>query len=102
MSKPLPAGPTLNPEYNELLVRWAQDGHPSDPECEECSDDLTGKEVHETSTNWLCTPCHEKHEGFEALAAPDEECFDYGDVSPRHNKDREDFHADDGLGSCED
>jgi hypothetical protein len=95
MSSPLPSGPTLNPEYNHLLVKWAESGHDATPECEECGENLTGKQVHDTSTNWLCTSCHDKAtEGFEVNDASDE-YFDYGDVQHGHfDSDREDFHSD--------
>jgi len=70
-------GPTLNHSYNDLLRRWAAGGHESSPECEDCGCDLTGQEVHETSTNWLCAPCKEKDD--ETIHEP---------------YYREDFHAD--------
>lgn len=70
-------GPTLNHSYNDVLKRWAQAGSPSLPECEECGEDLTGKEVYETSTQWLCKGCKEKD--------------DERPIQPYY---REDFHAD--------
>lgn len=53
-------GPTLNHSYNHLLSKWAVGGFASEPECEDCGCDLTGKEVYETATNWLCAECKEK------------------------------------------
>jgi hypothetical protein len=53
-------GPTLNHVYNNLLQRWGANGTDASPECEDCGCDLTGKEVYETSTNWLCAECKEK------------------------------------------
>lgn len=70
-------GPTLNPSYNELLLRWALEGHPSPPECEECHADLTGKNVHDTGVEWVGTCCKKK-----VLARR----------PPRERK--EDFHVD--------
>jgi hypothetical protein len=72
----LPEGPTLNPEYNALLVKWAEGGYSSKPECEACGKDLTGKEVHDTGLMWVCPVCFP--------TAP----------RPQHLTDREDFHAD--------
>lgn len=72
----LPEGPTLNPEYNALLVIWAEEGYPSKPECEQCEKDLTGKEVHDTGLGWVCTECFP--------TAP----------RPCRGLNREDFHAD--------
>ena len=69
--------PTLNPIYNDLLLRWAKEGHPSLPECEECGRDLTGEHVIETRYNWTCKPCARKPS-----------CTTYAD------EPREDFHAD--------
>jgi hypothetical protein len=84
----LPSGPTLNPEYNALLVAWAEQGHPCDPECEECGDDLTGKEVHETGIAWVCSKCK------PIDPVPDEYPLDYDGPTPRRDPNREDFHAD--------
>jgi hypothetical protein len=61
--KEMPSTPTLNPIYNDLLIRWAANGHPSPPECEDCGCDLTDKDVHEGGSAgacWVCTPCKEK------------------------------------------
>jgi SET domain-containing protein len=46
-------GPTNNVSYNNLLRRWGG----TEPECEECGDDLTGQDVHETRYNWVCCGC---------------------------------------------
>jgi len=51
------AGPTLNPYYNQLLLDWAIAGDPSNPECEECGCDLTGKKVHDCGIMWCCDNC---------------------------------------------
>lgn len=72
-------GPTLNPEYNLLLVKWSiVSGEICKPECEECGCDLTGKEVHETLCTWLCSSCYR-----------------FADENPEPYDDyREDFHSD--------
>jgi hypothetical protein len=72
----LPQVPTLNPYYNQLLIRWKEAGCESPPECEECQEDMTGKMIHDTSIAWLCTSCKEKSE-----QKPQEQVY------------REDFHA---------
>ena len=53
------AGPTLNPEYNALLVRWAASGHVSEPECEDCGCDLTGQQVFDDGCMWVCEKCRD-------------------------------------------
>ena len=75
-------GPTLNHVYNDLLKRWSAGGHESTPECEDCGCDLTGKEVHETSTQWVCIECKEKDDD-----------SDDSHITALVNY-REDFHAD--------
>jgi len=70
-------GPTLNPIYNDLLIRWANSGHPSPPECEDCERDLTGQEVFEVNHGWVCEDCSHNHN-------PPSPCI----------LEREDFHAD--------
>jgi len=57
----LPESPTLNPEYNYLLLYWASLGSPSDPQCEWCEKDLTGENVIELR-GWLCEDCAEYYE----------------------------------------
>ena len=64
-------GPTNNATYNRLLTSWGD----ADPECEYCGADLTGCDVIETATSWLCVDCAEDH-----------------DDGPMPH--REDFHAD--------
>ena len=49
-----PLGPTKNPIYNHLLVKW---GTPDAAECEICDADLTGKDVHEAYGNWVGDCC---------------------------------------------
>jgi hypothetical protein len=56
---PMRTGPTLNPEYNELLARWAASGHMSEPECEDCGCDLTGRHVFDDGCMWVCERCCE-------------------------------------------
>jgi len=58
----MPSTPTLNPLYNHILLRWAASGSPSSPECEECGEDVTGKDIHDTGTMWLCDGCKEEHD----------------------------------------
>jgi len=83
--------PTLNPEYNYLLKAWAEQGFPSEPECEDCGCDLTGSHVYETSTSWLCTSCW--HLGGHDLPVDDD--YDgYGSRERVRSHEREDFHAD--------
>ncbi len=55
-------GPTLNPSYNSLLLDWKRQGYSSNPECEECSCDLTGKEVRDIGTMWVCVKCASRDE----------------------------------------
>lgn len=71
--------PTNNQSYNECLKKWAESGHPTTPECEECEADLTGRNVIETHVNWLCEEC---------AAEWDDDRID----------DREDFRADHAIG----
>lgn len=52
-------GPTLNTEYNGLLVYWNRQGYGGEPKCEDCEADLTGCEVVETRWSWLCVSCAE-------------------------------------------
>jgi hypothetical protein len=68
--------PTKNETYNLLLVKWAEAGHPINPECEFCGRDLTGQHVHDTGLSWVCDAC--------LIASNDPGSADY----------REDFHAD--------
>lgn len=70
-------GPTLNPDYNQLLLAWAEQGSPSPPECEECGQDLTDKQVYDTETLWVC-----------------KECYDNVEDPPFNVGYREDFHSD--------
>lgn len=49
--------PTQNPYYNALLRTWAAQGHPCNPECEDCGKDLTGEKVHDTGVSWVCDRC---------------------------------------------
>jgi hypothetical protein len=86
------SGPTLNPTYNNLLKSWAKQGHPCDPECEECSCDLTGKQVHDVGTGWLCTECMEKENMYDVSETEEEEeFFRFGS---RQSRGYEDFHSD--------
>ena len=48
-----PTGPTLNRSYNDLLVRWGN----VEPRCEDCDENLTGCDVHDTGISWLCSGC---------------------------------------------
>ncbi len=55
-------GPTLNPEYNKLLIRLHEHGCIGGPGCEECGCDLTGQNVVDTNPNnkdgmWVCEVC---------------------------------------------
>ena len=51
-------GPTLNPVFNNVLRRWRMSPeHPEYAICEDCCESVIGKQVHETRTNWVCTPC---------------------------------------------
>ena len=74
------AGPTRNAEYNAVLASWKEQGAPSDPQCEECGCDLTGKEVVEITIGWYCETCAETYDGDVT-----------GGEWPH---DREDFHSD--------
>ena len=76
-------GPTLNPEYNAVLARWNAQGFASEPECEDCGKSLVGEDVHDMGHLWCCDACRDLH----LDPGPDQ---------------REDFHADDGLGSYDD
>lgn len=55
----LSKGPTLNPRYNDLLVRWGNCA----PECEECGKDMTGKMIHDCGTCWACSDCKNEING---------------------------------------
>jgi hypothetical protein len=56
-------GPTLNPEYNDVLAKWTAMGEDSRPECEDCGCDLTGREViEEDKVMWVCADCHAEWE----------------------------------------
>lgn len=67
--------PTLNAVYNSLLVKWAAAGHPTDPDCEECGCDLTGKQVVEVEKRtWTCEACAESIESDNAC--DEEHCDD--------------------------
>lgn len=61
-----PQGPTKNCHYNVLLVKWAESGHPSKPECEECGANLTGRDVWEEDAEgtpgWFCSECADQEE----------------------------------------
>lgn len=93
-------GPTLNQEYNNLLISWAREGCCSKPECEECECDLTGKEVFEpksywdTVAGWICSDCNQKFrdEFDDTDSCPDEYYDNYGDTV--RDREREDFHSD--------
>ena len=50
-------GPTKNQRYNELLQRWANEGHLAKPECEECDRDIFGKNITTDGHRWLCDDC---------------------------------------------
>ena len=50
-------GPTKTAWYNQLLLDWARQRCPSEPECEGCECDLTGQDVFETSTMNCCETC---------------------------------------------
>lgn len=54
--------PTLNPEYNKCLAKWAKQGYPSEPCCETCGADLTGQRVIEAGIGWICLTCFERGE----------------------------------------
>ena len=92
------SGPTLNEEYNALLVEWARQGCTAGPECEVCEKDLTDRHVHNNGRQWVCTDCFEQ-EGNEVdqefMRSYDE---DYEYVAPRGWRSREDgyedFHSD--------
>lgn len=71
-------GPTLNPYYNNLLVSWEKQGFDATPECEECSCNLTGKNVHDVGTGWLCTDCMEKDYDFDDEDSEEEYSFRVG------------------------
>lgn len=52
-------GPTLNHEYNVLYAQWQkEDACGTEVECEECGEDLTGKQVYDKGA-WLCKKCSE-------------------------------------------
>jgi ribosome-binding protein aMBF1 (putative translation factor) len=83
-------GPTLNNEYNALLIAWAEQGASSKPECEECGCDLTGKPVIETAILWVCEDCADGDDDY----TPANE-YDYLErACRRRDPDREDFHSD--------
>ena len=67
-------GPTLNPVYNNLLKSWSKQGYSCSPECEECQCDLTGKQVYDVGTSWLCKSCSEHEYDF---ASPEDEEQEY-------------------------
>jgi len=77
---PFRSGPTLNPEYNDLLVKWAEAGESCNPECEECEADLTGEDVFEfDGVMWVCKQCLENLDD---------------NYDPPPSPPREDFHSD--------
>lgn len=80
-----PTGPTLNPEYNQVLAKWRSEGFPSEPECEDCGKSLIGENVHDIGHMWVCDTCYD---------LPAEPLVDVDE--------REDFHADDGSSSDDD
>ena len=55
------AAPTLNPTYNNLLVKWNKERNDNDPECEpeceNCGMDLTKEPVWDTGILWVCCGC---------------------------------------------
>jgi hypothetical protein len=65
-------GPTLNPEYNELLIRWKSDK----PECENCGRNLTGKNIYDIGTCWVGDCCHDKAIKARDQIEADESCAD--------------------------
>ncbi len=83
--------PTLNPEYNALLLYWVSQGASSNPECEECGCDLTGKDVIETDILWVCCECADEQGLYHA---DDELCAEYGEPVRHRDPGREDFHSD--------
>lgn len=49
----LPTGPTLNKTYNDFLVQNKE----YEPVCENCDRDLTGLQVFDVDTMWVCEGC---------------------------------------------
>jgi hypothetical protein len=58
------SGPTLNPEYNNLLKRWSCSGVEHLPECEDCGNDMTGQNVTDAPGMWVCETCAKKEREF--------------------------------------
>lgn len=48
---------TNNEEYNRLLEKWRGADPATNPECEECGCDLTGKDVYGGKYGWYCMGC---------------------------------------------
>ena len=92
----LPEGPTLNVEYNGLLVAWKAQGCKGDPSCEDCGVDLTGKQVYETRGSWLGACCATPEEIDFAENGPDDSDDEHylESSAPSWWHEREDFHAD--------
>lgn len=72
--------PTLNSDYNDLLVRRAADGLPSEPECEDCGCDLTGKVVVDDYGTWVCESCSKADDS--AFSADTVRAFEEGTWTP--------------------
>jgi hypothetical protein len=66
----MPAKPTLNPEYNLVLVKWGEQGYSSNPQCENCLKDLTGQHVIDAGTVWVCEGCYETYNDSECYGVP--------------------------------
>lgn len=61
--RPIPQGPTNNSDYNRAYALWLEVPEcGTQVECEECGEDLTGKDVHERPAGWLCDCCKDKYD----------------------------------------